>query len=78
MLLIYTFLVGTATGQDNDDTVRYQRQTEIDFEAIDITGEMIKPQGSLIVERSEARFNPLIELRTDWNTEMNQSVDHIK
>lgn len=78
MLLIYTFLVGTALGQDNDDIIRYQRQTEIDFEAIDITGEMIKPQGSLIVERSEARFNPLIELRTDWNTEMNQSVDHIK
>jgi hypothetical protein len=57
---------------------RYQKTTQIDFEAIDITGEMIKPQGSLIVERGNTRFNPLIKLRTDWNQEMNQSVILVK
>lgn len=78
MLLIYAVLIQMAFGQDDDRQIRYESRTEIDFEAIDITGEMVKPQGSLIVERSEARFNPLIELRTDWNLEMNQSVNHIK
>ena len=58
--------------------VKYQSQTEIDFEAIDILGEMVKPQGSIIMERSDAKFNPLIELRTNWNLEMRQSVEHIK
>ncbi len=75
--MIFYFLVGLAFGQE-DKTIQYQKQTEIDFEAIDITGEMIKPQGSLIAERSNARFNPLIELRTDWNHEMSASVQEIK
>jgi hypothetical protein len=76
--MIYLLLVSLAWGQENEQIVKYNQRTEIDFEAIDITGEMVKPQGSLIVERSNARFNPLIELRTDWNTEMNQSVNSIK
>lgn len=76
--MFFYFLVGLAFGQEDDRTIQYQKQTEIDFEAIDITGEMIKPQGSLIVERSNARFNPLIELRTDWNLEMSNSVQEIK
>ena len=41
-------------------------------------GEMVKPQGSLIVERSNAKFNPLIELRLNWDQEMVQSVELIK
>lgn len=61
-----------------EKSIKYQKTTEIDFEAIDITGEMVKPQGSLIVERGHTRFNPLIQLRTDWNQEMNQSVTLIK
>ena len=69
--------VSLAWGEDNRE-IRYQRETEIDSDAIDISGELVKPQGSLIVERSEARFNPLIELRMDFNPEISQSVNHIK
>jgi len=61
-----------------EKNIKYQKTTEIDFDAIDITGEMIKPKGSLIVERGHTRFNPLIQLRTDWNQEMNQSVNLVK
>jgi len=75
-MLLYV-LIGLALGQE-DIKVKYQKETEIDFDAIDIVGEMVKPQGSLIAERSSATFNPLIELRTDWNVEMSQSVNHIK
>lgn len=57
---------------------KYQYQTEIDFDALDITGEMVKPQGSLIIERQGVKFNPLIELRMDWNEEMRESVREIK
>lgn len=74
-MLLYV-LIGLALGQDR--TVKYQKETEIDFDALDITGEMVKPQGSLIAERSGARFNPLIELRTDWDKEMGQSVNLVK
>jgi len=75
-MFIY-FLVSLAFAQD-DRAIEYQKRTEIDFDALDITGEMVKPEGSLIVERSTARFNPLIELRLDWNAEMSASVKEIK
>jgi hypothetical protein len=72
-LFIFTLI---ANAQEN--TIVYQQRTEIDFEGIDIEGEMVKPQGSLIMERTHATFNPLIELRTDWNPEMRRSVELIK
>jgi hypothetical protein len=72
-LFIFTLM---ANAQEN--TIVYQQRTEIDFEGIDVEGEMVKPQGSLIMERTHATFNPLIELRTDWNPEMRRSVELIK
>jgi len=75
-MLLYLFIFSAQA--EETKMIKYQSQTEIDFEAIDILGEMVKPQGSIIMERSGAKFNPLIELRTDWNLEMRQSVEHIK
>ena len=76
--MIWMLFISLAFGQQEDREIRYQKSTEIDFEALDIEGEMIKPQGALIQDRSRTRFNPLIELRTDWNVEMSQSVSTIK
>lgn len=67
-----------AYGQEGDRKVTYQKETQIDFDGIDITGELVKPQGSLIIERSGVKFNPLIELRTDFDPEMASSVNLIK
>ena len=76
-LLIMTLF--TAQAQEaNNSNIQYQKQTEIDFDALELTGEMVKPQGSLIIERSNVRFNPLIELRTDFNPEMSKSINLVK
>jgi hypothetical protein len=62
----------------NERTVIYKQRTEIDFEGVEIAGQLVKPQGSLILDRRRASFNPLIQLRTDFNREMHQSVNEIK
>lgn len=62
----------------DENTIKYQKKTEIDFEGIDVEGELIKPQGTILMERTRTSFNPLIQLRTDWNPEMRQSVNNIK
>jgi hypothetical protein len=67
-----------AFSQETDREIRYQKETEIDFDALELTGEMVKPQGALIIERSEVKFNPLIELRLDFDPEMAASVTLIK
>jgi len=73
--MILYFLILMSLAKEN---VVYQKQTEIDFDEIDITGEMIKPQGILSKDKQIVKFNPLIELRTDWDLEMIQSVSEIK
>jgi len=67
-----------AFAQDEDRTVTYKKKTEIDFEGVDISGELVKPQGALLLDRKRASFNPLIKLRSDFNPEISTSVSEIK
>ena len=71
-------LISIFTAEAEEKNIVYSNRTEIDFEAIDIDGELVKPQGELLIERGSVRFNPLIELRLDFNEEMNRSVNSIK
>jgi len=61
-----------------DRTIVYKQRTEIDFEGIEIEGQLVKPQGSLILDRRVGTFNPLIRLRTDFEEEIKSSVNNIK
>jgi hypothetical protein len=63
---------------DEGREIRYKARTEIDFEEVDVTGELVKPQGQLLLERKKASFNPLIRFREDFNEEMRQSIDEVK
>jgi len=69
----------TALAQDDANrSVKYKERTEIDFEGVDVTGELVKPQGQLLLDRKRANFNPLIRLRENFNDEMRRSVDEVK
>lgn len=76
--MILMFLMSLAYGQDDDRDVRYRERTEIDFEGVDVTGQLVKPQGALLLDRKRASFNPLIKLRTDFNPEISNSVTEVK
>ena len=78
--LIFLSFLSTATADDNDTTpeVVYKKETTIDFEGVDVTGDLVKPQGSLVVERRSAGFNPMIKLRADFNPEMSESINNVK
>ena len=69
-----------AQDEDSEDgrKVIYKQKTEIDFEGLDVSGELVKPQSALVLDRKKASFNPLIKLRTDFNAEMEQSIDEVK
>lgn len=74
---------GSALAQDaeTDDSgrkVTYKQKTEIDFEGLDVNGELVKPSSALVLDRKKANFNPLIKIRQDFNPEMEQSIDEVK
>jgi hypothetical protein len=70
--------VAYADDKKEEPKVVYKQRTEIDFEGVEIDGELVKPQGSLLLERKHAKFNPMIRLRTDFDDEMDKSVQEIK
>ncbi len=68
-----------ALAQETEEPkVKYQKETVIDFEGLEIEGELVRPQGNLILERKRANFNPLIRLRQDFDAEMQQSSKEIE
>ena len=70
--------VAFANYSEEEPKVVYKERTEIDFEGVEVQGELVKPQGSLLLERKHAKFNPMIKLRTDFDDFMDDSVDEVK
>ena len=85
MRFLVLFLMFSATAMaddtetpDEERRVVYKQRTEIDFEGIEIEGALVRPQGALILDRKKGSFNPLIQLREDFEPELNNSVNYIK
>jgi len=81
MTLFLLLILGISFADDSssqEPKVIYKAKTEIDFEGVEIDGELVRPQGQLILDRKSAQFNPLIILRTDFDDEMDKSVAEIK
>ena len=81
--LAFVFAAGAISApafaqEEGERKIQYKKRTEIDFEGVEVAGELVKPQGALLLDRKRANFNPLIKLREDFNEEMEQSVDQIK
>ena len=78
--LILFVLSGSAYANDEKEKPRvvYKQKTEIDFEGVEIDGELVKPQGALLLDRKRAQFNSMIKLRTDFDDLMEDSVEEIK
>ena len=78
--LILILLSGTAYANDEEKEpkVVYKQRTEIDFEGVEIDGELVKPQGALLLDRKRAQFNSMIKLRTDFDDLIEKSVEEIK
>ena len=52
--MILLLLMTTALAEEPTPIIVYKQETEIDFEAIDIEGQLVKPEGTLVQERQEA------------------------
>ena len=79
LLLVSSLFATPALAQDDDgQKIEYKSRTEIDFEGVEVDGELVKPTGALLLDRKRADFNPLIKLREDFNEEMDQSVNQVK
>ena len=70
--------IAYADETEKEPKVIYKERTEIDFEGVEVAGELVRPQGSLVLERKRAKFNPMVKLRTEFDDEIDWSVDEVK
>jgi hypothetical protein len=78
MWLLLTTIALAGDEVDEERRIIYRQKTEIDFEGLDVEASLVKPQGTLVIERKQASFNPLVKLRTNFSDEIDQSTDEIK
>tara|TARA_Y100000310_G_scaffold323490_2_gene383867 strand:- start:214 stop:486 length:273 start_codon:yes stop_codon:yes gene_type:complete len=78
LLLLFSVTASAEPPASEERQVTYKQRTEIDFEGVEVQGALVRPQGALILDRKAGNFNPLIELRTDFDDEINKSIDFIK
>ena len=78
--MFWMLFISLATAEDKEvqPQVVYKERTEIDFEGVEVEGQMIKPLGTVVTDRHVAIFNPLIQLRMNFQPEMTQSVNDVK
>ena len=78
LLLLFSGIARADDTQEEEPKVIYKERTEIDFEGVEVAGELVRPQGTLILDRRKAQFNSMIKLRTDFDDEIDKSVDEVK
>lgn len=62
---------------DGTETV-YKNNQEINFEGLDVQGEIKKPQGAYLLERKKSSFSPLIKFRQNFDDEVVGSLEEKK
>jgi hypothetical protein len=76
-LLLFPSVAGAQDKKEKPKVV-YEQRTEIDFDEMEVTGELVKPQGSVITARKRAVFDSFIKLRVNWDKEMKKSTKEIR
>ncbi len=77
-LLTPAFAADRDAAQADNPNVRYQAVTELTYDDVELTGELQRPANQLVLERRRATFNPLVQLRVDFDAEMAESVDQVR
>ena len=80
VLLSLLLLSVPALAQDKpkNQNIVYQERTEIDFDEMEVLGELVRPQGSVITDRRRAVFDSFIKLRINWDKEMKESLKEVR
>jgi hypothetical protein len=77
VIAVMIFSTGAIMAEEVNEgsKVVYKKKTVIDFSDVTIQGELVKPEGSYLVNRKRTKFSQLIKIRSDFNAELFNSTD---
>lgn len=67
---------GEARGNQGNNT-QYKETTTYDFEADNVTGNLVKPDGANIQGQQHGKTSSLIDIRSDFVPEMLKTVENL-
>lgn len=70
-------ILGSVSIANADDKVVYKKRTTIDLSASVIEGDLVRPEGSYLVNRKVSRFSQMIMDRNDFVVELLQSANDL-
>ena len=76
--ILGTCFMASSSATAQEENVIYREKTEVDFEALDVEGNLKKPGNEFVMSRKDVMFNPLLPPRIDFNPEMLQSIDDVR
>lgn len=83
MLLLASLALAQSPGVDElpeegSTPVIYEAVTEHTFEGVKVDGAVVRPDGIVTIERRRGDFNPLIQLRLNFDDALSASVDEVQ
>lgn len=74
-------VAGVASAQvrvihEKDRTI-YRKKTVVDFNDVAVEGELTKPEGSYVLNRSKSTFQSLVKVRDNFAPELRKSADDL-
>lgn len=78
ILISFTAMIAQEEVDSEGRTIKYREKTVIDFEDLMLEGQIKKPSGSFLMDRTKKKFNSLINMKKDFNKELVKSVDLLK
>lgn len=77
-LLVSSLTAAPALAQEEDaPKLVYKARTEIDFTELELRGELVRPSVVLVSDIKRESFN-FINLRADFNPEMQESLNEVR
>jgi hypothetical protein len=68
--LVFAILVAAPALASAQDRIEYKKRTVLDLTGATIEGELVKPEGSYIVNRKLSKFTQLIQTRQSYLDEI--------
>ena len=74
MVLLLPFLSSTVLAKK----VEYRKTQDVNFDAVDVDGQVRNPDGAYVVQKRVVDFLPLYKVRRNFDENIKESVEYVK
>lgn len=74
ILLMAVFSTSTVLAKK----VEYRKTQEVNFDAVDVDGQVRNPDGAYVVQKRVVDFLPLYKVRRNFDENIKESVEYVK